>query len=108
MPGLVPGSHDLTVQQQERRGRVKPGHDEKRIIFKRWKGPEYAACIFGQDEVGVFLILRGASRGAGGGGAQGLIAQRVRARRGRMTGSGVTHHFKPTGSARLCPRLRFA
>jgi hypothetical protein len=34
------------------------------------------------------------------------LAQRVRATRGPMTGSGVTRHFMP--SARLCPRLRLA
>jgi hypothetical protein len=38
MPGLVPGIHVLLHSSQENvDGRDKPGHDEKRVIFKRLK-----------------------------------------------------------------------
>jgi hypothetical protein len=34
MPGLVPGIHVLLHFSKKDVGRDKPGHDEKRVIFK--------------------------------------------------------------------------
>ena len=33
MPGLVPGIHVLGRSKKDVDGRVKPGHDEERIIY---------------------------------------------------------------------------
>jgi hypothetical protein len=39
MPGLVPGIHVLvSIRQEDVDGRDKPGHDEKRIIFRQQLG----------------------------------------------------------------------
>jgi hypothetical protein len=50
MPGLVPGIHVLTALKQEKTwmAGTKPGHDGKRIIFKRSAPPHHEA-VKGND-----------------------------------------------------------